>query len=257
MPASPRQPTVTSILPKRTLICLNSRSGWVFLLFEAGKFSRAEACLEGAINKSSNKETVLCLLGDVLDEAGKPEEAELRYREAADLRPNWAEPWHRIGLLAEKRDAHEETLEAFEKALELDPTHSAAMRDRRLLLLDAGQVEEGAATLAAANLGASDWHAVATRADSIYRKKRYSASLKTFRISHALDSERFESRLGIFLCMQHLGRVEEALSGFLEIEADFPDRNANGDQAAALQRPLPDEKLAIAFVGAKADDLTT
>jgi len=45
-----------------------------------------------------------------------------------------------------------------------------------------------------------------------------------FRVSHELDPEKFEPRLGIFMCLQYLGRAEEALSGFLEIEADFPDR---------------------------------
>ena len=50
----------------------------------------------------------------------------------------------------------------------------------------------------------------------------------------------------------------QAMPVILDTQEEFETwLTADGDQAAALQRPLPDEKLAIAFVGAKADELTT
>lgn len=90
------------------------------------------------LDKVSGKKTVLCLLRDVLDEAGKPEESERRCREAAELKPKWAGLWRRIGLLAEGRDCPDEAMAAFEKAVELDLLHSTALRDRGLMLLDVG-----------------------------------------------------------------------------------------------------------------------
>ena len=105
---------------------------------DAGELEKAEACLIDVLDKVSDKEIVLCLLGDVLDEAGKAAESERRYREAAELKPEWADPWHRIGLLAEKYGTSDEAMAAFEKAVELDPPHSTALRDRGLMLLDVG-----------------------------------------------------------------------------------------------------------------------
>jgi len=91
---------------------------------------------------------------------------------------------------------------AFEKALELDPTHSAALRDRGLMLLDAGLAGERADLFAfAASLSSADWQGFAIKANSIYRKKSYPDALQTFRVSHELDPEKFEPRLGIFLCL--------------------------------------------------------
>ena len=191
---------------------------------DAGELEKAEACLIDVLDKVSGKEIVLCLLGDVLDEAGKAAESERRYREAAELKPEWADPWHRIGLLAEKYGTSDEAIAAFEKALELDPTHSGALRDRGLVLLDAGMTDDGMASLASANLKPADWLVVVTKADSMCRKKRFAEAFQAFQIAQEIDPKKFESRLGIFLCAQHMGRVEEALSGFLEIEADFPDR---------------------------------
>ena len=53
-------------------------------------------------------------------------------------------------------------------------------------------------------------------------------------------------------------RPGDPSAGHVDTQEEFETwLTANGDQAAALQRPLPDEKLAIAFVGAKADELTT
>ena len=49
----------------------------------------------------------------------------------------------------------------------------------------------------------------------------------------------------------------KAMPVILDTQDEFETwLTAGGDRAAALQRPLPDEKLTIAFIGAKADDLT-
>ena len=49
----------------------------------------------------------------------------------------------------------------------------------------------------------------------------------------------------------------KAMPVILDTQDEFETwLTAGGDRAAALQRPLPDEKLAIAFIGEKADELT-
>ena len=49
----------------------------------------------------------------------------------------------------------------------------------------------------------------------------------------------------------------KAMPVILDTQDEFETwLTAGRDRAAALQRPLPDEKLAIALIGATADDLT-
>lgn len=195
------------------------------LLHAAGQLVEAQSWFEQSLEHVPETQSVLCLLGDVLAESGAPDESERRYREAAALSPEWAEPWHRIGLLAVDRGRDQEALAAFEKALALNPSHFAAERDRGAVLMKLGRTAEGASAMAtAAQLDPTDWQAATVYADSLYRNKQYADALQGFQIAHSLDPDKFESRLGIYLCTQHLGHTEDAESGFLEIQADFPNR---------------------------------
>ncbi len=61
-------------------------------------------------------------LGRSMLQRGRLREAAAAFRNATEIRPDWAEPWRQLGLTQARMDEPTAALEAFTKALELDAT---------------------------------------------------------------------------------------------------------------------------------------
>lgn len=82
-------------------------------------------------------------------DAGRPDEAERLYREAAERWPGEAEPHHHLGGLHRRRGRLELAEAAYRRALELSPGAPATMRVLGVLLLSQGRLAEGFALMEA------------------------------------------------------------------------------------------------------------
>jgi len=74
-------------------------------------------------------------LGNVLDELGRPREAEIAYRQAIARSPDLADAWFNLGVLQEKMGRDEEALSSYEKAFAVEPTYADALHNAALLLI--------------------------------------------------------------------------------------------------------------------------
>jgi tetratricopeptide (TPR) repeat protein len=74
-------------------------------------------------------------LGNVLDELGRPREAEIAYRQAIARSPDLADAWFNLGVLKEKMGRDEEALSSYEKAFAVEPTYADALHNAALLLM--------------------------------------------------------------------------------------------------------------------------
>ncbi|MCG6928481.1 MAG: tetratricopeptide repeat protein [Acidobacteria bacterium] len=83
-------------------------------------------------------------------EAERLEQAASLYREAVDLRPDWAEGWWFLGSMAYERDRHEGCRDAFARLLELDPQIGPAWALRGLCEFSLGAYDSAEQHLAKA-----------------------------------------------------------------------------------------------------------
>ena len=74
-------------------------------------------------------------LGNVLDELGRPREAEIAYRHAIARSPDLADAWFNLGVLQEKMGRDEEALSSYEKAFAVEPTYADALHNAAVLLM--------------------------------------------------------------------------------------------------------------------------
>jgi tetratricopeptide (TPR) repeat protein len=74
-------------------------------------------------------------LGNVLDELGRPREAEIAYRRAIGRSPEFPDGWFNLGVLQEKMGREEEALSSYRQAFAVEPTYSDALHNAALLLM--------------------------------------------------------------------------------------------------------------------------
>jgi tetratricopeptide (TPR) repeat protein len=114
-------------------------------------FARAEACEEEGDLSSARRWYELAArldgadpvipfnLGNVLDELGRPQEAEIAYRQALARSPGMADAWFNLGVLHENLGREDEALSSYERAFAIEPTYNDALHNAALLLMRRGR----------------------------------------------------------------------------------------------------------------------
>jgi tetratricopeptide (TPR) repeat protein len=74
-------------------------------------------------------------LGNVLDELGRPREAEIAYRQAIARSPDLADAWFNLGVVQEKMGREEEALSSYDRAFAVEPAYADALHNAALLLM--------------------------------------------------------------------------------------------------------------------------
>jgi tetratricopeptide (TPR) repeat protein len=106
-------------------------------------FARAEASeQEGdfdwwydlAARLDENDAVIPFNLGNVLDELGRPLEAEIAYRQAIERSPDLADAWFNLGVLQEKMGRDDEAPSSYERAFSVEPVHDDAPHNAALPL---------------------------------------------------------------------------------------------------------------------------
>jgi tetratricopeptide (TPR) repeat protein len=74
-------------------------------------------------------------LGNVLDELGREQEAEIAYRQAIARDPTFPDAWFNLGVLQEKVGRVDEALSSYERARAVEPSYADALHNAALILM--------------------------------------------------------------------------------------------------------------------------
>ena len=119
-------------------------------LRRAGKLDAAIETLRDALKAEPRSAPALAGLGMVYEQKGQHELAELVLRRALDIDPKSrlaADVWNNLGLIALHRRHDQEAFADFAEAAKLDPTLSAARRNRAVVYLDCGDYDKAESEL--------------------------------------------------------------------------------------------------------------
>ncbi len=121
------------------------RMAW--LANETGKLDEAIAANEAIVARVPEKAEAWAALGDLYSRKGRPDRAEQAYRKVVEIDPkNAYKTFFNIGVLIESRsrltdEDNRKAIEAFRKAIEIEPAYAPAHRHLAYALLRAGDLE--------------------------------------------------------------------------------------------------------------------
>ena len=102
---------------------------------QEGDLDSARRGYELAARLDENDAVIPFNLGNVLDELGRPREAEIAYRQAIARSPDLADAWFNLGVVQEKMGREEEALSSYERAFAVEPAYADALHNAALLLM--------------------------------------------------------------------------------------------------------------------------
>lgn len=102
---------------------------------QEGDLDAARRGYELAARLDENDAVIPFNLGNVLDELGRPHEAEIAYRQAIARSPELADAWFNLGVVQEKRGRGEEALSSYERAFAVEPAYADALHNAALLMM--------------------------------------------------------------------------------------------------------------------------
>lgn len=109
---------------------------------EKGKYDQATELMEETIRLAPNFYRAHNDLGALLENAGKPEDAENHYVRARELNPRAPEPLINLGILCIRRDEFDNAILLLEQAARMSPPHPKASYNLGIALYKAGRYED-------------------------------------------------------------------------------------------------------------------
>ena len=117
-------------------------SNYGVILKNYGKLQEAEVSYRKAIEIKPNYAEAHYNLGIILDKIGKLQEAEVSYRKVIEIKPNYAEAHYNLGLILNKIGKLQEAELSTRKAIEIKPNYAEAHSNLGSILKDLGNLEE-------------------------------------------------------------------------------------------------------------------
>ena len=112
------------------------------LLDDQGRPDEAEQAYRQALDADPKKAEAWSNLGVLLNQQGRPDEAEQAYRQALDADPKDASTWYNLGVLLDDQGRLEEAEQAYRQALDADPKKAEAWSNLGVLLNQQGRLDE-------------------------------------------------------------------------------------------------------------------
>ena len=188
--------------------------------------SRPDAAIEWICQaiRQDPKPIYICNLGSILQSQRRFDEALQAFDKAVQLNPGDAPTWKKLaGVLADLKRAEEAAL-CYQRVLTLDVRDWDAAYRAGQQLHAAGKFEEALASLDLAHeLDPKQAVVLKMRADTLCRLQRFEAALDDNRRANVLDPDNADTCNNIGACLQALGRETEALEWFDRADAILPD----------------------------------
>jgi predicted O-linked N-acetylglucosamine transferase (SPINDLY family)/predicted SAM-dependent methyltransferase len=221
---------------------------------QAGDLEAAEIAYRDGLEQAPERPDGHYLLGSLLGQSGRLDEALEHLEAAARLDPGMAAARSDMGNVFRAQDRLEDAEAAYRGAISIDSEFAAAYRNLGDLLRAQGRADEaieclgdGASRLA----GDVDTHFML--ADLLSARGRYQEACRSYGAGLELAPGVAAAHNNLGACLRHLSRDEEAIACFeeaLRIDPDFVDAHMN---LADLMQSRGSIDLAIDHLRAAAD----
>ena len=111
---------------KKTKLSKEEIINQAFRFHSQGNISAAAKSYQTFINQGFQDQRVFLNYGVILKNLGKLKEAELSYRKAIDIKPDYAEAYYDLGIIFKDLGKYQEAELSYHKAIELNPNYSKA-----------------------------------------------------------------------------------------------------------------------------------
>lgn len=178
----------------------------------------AEQAIRGALALDEQPKYLL-VLGDVLEQAGRREEALQVWQRAIELNPGLATAYSRLGMAYYDLGQTREAVSAFETAISLAPDSVRPRWNLVTTLLRVGHRQEAVSALKAlTRIAPGDSRAWETLGGLLLRGSEIIGAREAFARAVELTPGRPGAWLGLANCDTHFGRTEEVLSSLEHAE---------------------------------------
>jgi predicted TPR repeat methyltransferase len=193
-------------------------------LLKAGYFLDAERHFRDVLLRQPRHARAHSLLGTLLIQTARHEEAEQHLRWAIRLGQCSAVTYYNHGIALKRLKQPADALDAFNKALAINSADSDAWNNRGTTFKDLAQYEKAIADFDQAILLKPDFAgAFVNKANSLFLSGRHEEALAAYDRAVALRSDLVEGWLGRARALCRLGRDAEALAAFDAMLARKPD----------------------------------
>jgi tetratricopeptide (TPR) repeat protein len=175
-------------------------------------------------------------LGTALHEAGRLDEAVVRYRKAVVLQPDYAPAYNNLGVTLRAQGNLDEAIATYERGLRVDGDSQDLHFNLANALLSQNRADEAAAHLRASLAGepdSADTHN--NLGTALAAKGQYEPAVAEFRAAIALDPGSVLAHRNLGNALASMGRTAEALAALERAVAIAPaDADANYDLGSLL-----------------------
>jgi protein O-mannosyl-transferase len=170
-------------------------------------------------------------LGIVLNDRGDADGAIAHYRQAIELRPDYAEAHYNLGRLLAQKGQLEDAVTHYEKALEINPADAEAHNNLGVTLFASGRVDEAIAHYQTALTSRPDYaDASCNLANALLFKGDLDGAIARYSACLALSPNQAEAEYNLASALLKKGRTDEAIAHYqkvIELRPESADIHAN------------------------------
>ena len=193
---------------------------------QAGHLADAERCYRKALEKSPHFSEAAHLMGRVLYDLRKPEEALPWLEKAAALDPTRAKALNDLGNLLQELGRSEEAEDAYRRVLRLEPDSADAYNNLGTALKERGLVEEAVDAYRRAIESDSKHFGAYFNLGNLFKKEeRFEEAASAYRQAVRIDPGKSDAHRNLCAALKSLGdweRAAEACREWLDREPDNP-----------------------------------
>ena len=212
-----------------------------------GNFPQAEEAYRKVLTDDTKNIAALHLLGVVMIQTKRPDEALASYDKALALKPDYAVALNNRGYALQELKRPDEALASYDKALALKPDYAEALNNRGNALQEQKRPDQALASYDKALALKPDFAvALNNRGNALQELKRPDQALASYDKALALKPDYADALNSRGNALQELKRPDEALASYdkaLALKPDYAEAlNSRGIALQELKRP--DEALA-------------
>ncbi len=198
---------------------------------EKGGFEEAIGNFRQAIQIKPNFAEALNNLGNALAAQDRFEEAIENYRKAIQINPDYCEALNDLGVALAAQGRWDEAVENFRRAIQIKPNFAGALNNLGEALLHQGRLEEAIGNFRQAiRIKPNFADALYNLGVALAAQGRFDEAIGNFRQAIQIKPDNSEARNNLGIAFANTGRFEEAIGNFrqaIQIKPDNSDARNN------------------------------